>query len=393
MEKLTKNITDRYYHMYIGNVYNHLNDYIHDVYGYSWIMVLNTVNFIGLLTYGITAGHIKVNITIADYNSSNDVTQIMYLDVVPSYLKILRIIISSLGLLANIFTIVAAWNIPGKRITQIKLIMNLALSDICVALPFLMVAVYYMASIAFFECFVLIENVLTDIAIFATLLNLLAMATDQYVAIFKPLQYKKIVTGSRTNIVILVVWILGILVGCLDVAVAKIIYAPNNARGKELNQSPAEQFCYHVYNDEFDSIFISYGLVLLEFFILMYLYVQIFMEYRRFARRQTHNQDEIHNKKAVVTTLLIIGSFMICWLPYTCCFLALHFELLAPKPDTMWIFYTLKSLIIFNTICDPIIYGFRLRVVRNGYKNAVAKLLCKQKTTTWEFAVVGMEQR
>ena len=390
MENLTNNVTNINHSMYISNVYNQLNDYIHDVYGYSWVMVINSYNFVGLIVNGIITGHVKVNMTVVDYNSSHVVPHTVYLDVVPSYLKIVRIIISSLGLLANVSTIIAAWNIPGKKVTQTKLIINLAISDSCVGVPFLAVAIYYMMSSVFLECFVLIENVLADIAIFATLLNLLAMAIDQYVAILKPLRYKTIVTKFRTNVTILIIWMLSIIVGCLDIVVAKIIHGTNYGRGKGLNQSRDEQFCYHVYNDEFDSLFLSCGLVLVEFVTLIYLYVQIFIEYRRFGARQTHNKSELHSKRAVVTTLLIIGSFMICWLPYTCCFLALHFELLEPNADNVWIFYTLKSLIILNTICDPVIYGFRLRVVRDGYKNAMAKAMCKQSTTTHDIAAVDM---
>jgi hypothetical protein len=82
-----------------------------------------------------------------------------------------------------------------------------------------------------------------------------------------------------------------------------------------------------------------------------------------------------YNAKTLVTTLLIIGTFVLCWIPL---FTFQTILLIQVHINRDAVIKTLKSLILankylymlllVNSICDPIIYAVRLKEVQLGYK-------------------------
>ena len=73
--------------------------------------------------------------------------------------------------------------------------------------------------------------------------------------------------------------------------------------------------------------------------------------------------------KALHTTLLILGTFLLCYLPglfflmITCtdgCLLSLN---QVQGPTLIFITFFCNSLIVFKTLVDPLIYTFRMREV------------------------------
>ena len=62
---------------------------------------------------------------------------------------------------------------------------------------------------------------------------------------------------------------------------------------------------------------IPYFLVMPELIVLIILYTRIYVAYKKFVTRQrAFRPDEQHTNKAIVTTLLVVGTFMIGWVPY-----------------------------------------------------------------------------
>ena len=54
------------------------------------------------------------------------------------------------------------------------------------------------------------------------------------------------------------------------------------------------------------------------FFVIIALYVRIFIVYKKYViRRQSFCPDDLHNNKAIITTLLIFGTLMTGWVPYS----------------------------------------------------------------------------
>ena len=116
--------------------------------------------------------------------------------------------------------------------------------------------------------------------------------------------------------------------------------------------------------------------------VMLVIYTNI---YRLVANHQTPGEqlrqlktDARRNKRALVTTLLILGSFIVCWIPLSLFQVIMmirvhrHGEAMAADPE-----YLIKlaladkyllSLLLLNSICDPVIYTVRTYEVQLGYK-------------------------
>ena len=291
-------------------------------------------------------------------------------------LNITLLVLSFLGLFANILSIAATLHVQHRQNTHLKLIINLAVSDICIILSVFLhlLETIKPPSVADQFCVGITNQGFLHFALLATLINLLAMAIDHYVAILKPLHYNKILSRFRGNVMLLLIWIISIIGGLLDMIAGAF------------TKTSAGSFCLHVYTDNFDAQIVILSLVLLELFVLLYLYVCIFLEVKKMlARHQSLNQDSMHSRKAIITTLLIVGTFMICWVPNSLYQIALFVmwytereSLIISINNLILINTLLWILMLSNAVCDPIIYALRLSEVQQGYKT-MFKRICNNQ--------------
>lgn len=296
-------------------------------------------------------------------------------DILYDPLNIVLIVLSFIGLLANSLSIAATLHIPHGQTTHSKLIINLAVSDICIILSvFLHVLVAVLSPLHINEyCFEVANQEFLNFSLLAILINLLAMGLDHYIAIMKPLHYHEIMSRCRGNLMLILIWIISLTGGLLDLIVGAFWHDGSN------------DFCETVYRDGFDAQIFIFGLVLLELLVLIYLYLQIFLEVKKLlVRGQAMHQDDMHNKKAIVTTLLIIGTFMICLAPNSVFQITIQILLRTDRqsvmdsiPIILLIHQILWILMLANSLCDPIIYALRLRDVQRGYRCMLWKL-CKR---------------
>ena len=293
--------------------------------------------------------------------------------------------VSPLGLLMNILNIVAIANAPSALTPHSRFVISLALSDLCIILPTLgqklMNQLYYFERAFNFKVYlcynVAIYSYFEPCVILVSLLNLLALGVDHFIAIVKPLHYTRIVSNSRTKTTIALIWAVSFITVVLETVPEIINYCTTEDKGIT--------FCKHM-NDEYVSR-IPYLLVIPVFMTLIILYTRIFIAYRRFVtRRQLFRPDDQHNNKAIVTTLLIIGTFMFGWVPY--CLIeilqmfffgkTIHFS--GEALEYVWFISIMcKAFIMLNSLCDALIYALRLAVVKEGYKAIFRKCCGKCK--------------
>ena len=302
-------------------------------------------------------------------------------------LNIVLIVLSFVGLVANLLSVVATLHIPHGQTTHSKLIINLAVSDICIILSVFLNVVEKVTSPLHLStnCVEVANQAFLDFALLAILMNLLAMGIDHYIAILKPMQYHQIMSNFRGNMIIVLIWIISLFGGFLDIIVGGF---------KETKSDKSdEEFCSKVYRDDFQAMLIIFGLVLLELLVLGYIYLRIFCEVQRLLKRgATLHQDYMHNKKAIITTLLIIGTFMVCLVPNSLfqliVYILIHTDreaLMNSLHAILFIHNALWVLMLSNSICDPIIYALRLQDVQRGYKRMLSKLsVFKVRQGWWE---------
>ena len=290
------------------------------------------------------------------------------------------ITVASIGFITNLLSILATLNIPQDQTPHTKFIISLAVSDVCVALQVSIsgFVTRFSHEIILSNCFWLIETVFINFALFATLLNLLVMATDHYVAILKPLHYEDIMSSFRANLIIFCVWIISTISGLLDIIVAVFTKPLHHSHG--LPEEP--NVCYDVTEDSFHAQTAPAFLVLIEMILLVFLYVRVFLEYKNCSRRrQFFQQSNTHNKKAIVTTGLIIGTFLICWVPVSVYWIVEYYIKDIQNRIRIILGPFSYILMVTNTICDAVIYASRIPVVRTGYRNMFRKLCRRNRNS------------
>ena len=309
-------------------------------------------------------------------------------DLKRDYYEIAFLILSIFGLFANILNIAAIIYNPRGLTAHSKLIISLAVSDCCVALFGILRFTYHFLpwDVSYSSTSVCLWMFMKYFhqpsTVISSLLNLIALGVDQYIAIIKPLHYQTIMSSFNTNLIILSVWVVGLSIGLLEVIATLFTdYA--------MPPFVTYNFCLYVVNDSYQFVtwVIPYILVLLALCVILFLYTRIFIEYRKFiGRHQQFHPSELHNKKAIVTTLLVIGTFMICWVPISVYRLVHSFRLVKYSRNnayTRTIFRTTSYiLMVANVLCDPIIYGVRLPVVQEGYRRMYRKLQRRQSTSS-----------
>ena len=299
--------------------------------------------------------------------------------------KVAFFLIAILALLANIMSIAATLHIPHSLNLHLKLVISLAVSDICASASLITIMLFDIIpgrSI----CISHLASTLYNCAVSTSLMNILAMAIDHYIAIVKPLHYAQIISSFRQKSVLLLLWIVGVLIGIRAVIVALITHRLAN----ETHALCDEIFRIHDVAIHNAVASVLYLLALLELCVLIYLYLRIYVAIRKFQDRcHTRQHDNTHNSKAIITSLFIVGTFFICWIPlsaYRLTNIVLYYidieRLLEFRESSRleYLQWVLLMLWHFNSLCDPFIYALRLQSIQQGYRRLFGKLCNYQQS-------------
>ncbi|XP_066569689.1 trace amine-associated receptor 4-like [Amia ocellicauda] len=191
----------------------------------------------------------------------------------------------------------------------------------------------------------------------ASILHLGFIAIDRYYAICEPLRYRSKITMSIITIFISITWIVSLGFGF------GVIYSKVNLEGIEgfviLNHCVGT--CFVILNK-------MWGLLgpLVSFIIpgtvMIFLYIRIFVVARRHAKvidkilskPSNHDIAENRERKAAKTLGIVMGVFLLCWLPF---FITIIIDPFINFSTPIILFDTLMWLGYFNSACNPIIYG------------------------------------
>lgn len=234
--------------------------------------------------------------------------------------QMVALILSFLAITLNILSIAAIIKARNKLTSHFRFILSLAVSDILIGAT---VAAHIVNKVAnprwgdigegdwnsrvLSHCGFMIIKALNTTSLNVSLLNLMGMAMDHFLAILRPLHYPQLMNGRRASATIVVFWTIALLCGFSDLLSVFPYY--HNLLG-QLNYCEAAWFSPH--QDEYTMFVIA----LICLVAMTFAYLRIFVAVKRRQLFMTSSQQEVaQSRKALLTTLLILGTFVLCWLP------------------------------------------------------------------------------
>ncbi|XP_061098857.1 trace amine-associated receptor 4-like [Conger conger] len=213
----------------------------------------------------------------------------------------------------------------------------------------------------FGETFCKIHSSVDIMMSIASLLHLGLISVDRYLAICKPLQYKASVTMHKVAVLIGMAWLSAFAFG-FGVILSKI-----NIVGMEDFINSCTGTCFLIFNKQGGLLTAFLGIIL-PCIVMVALYLKIFYVAKVQARkincslaitRAKQNKknctSEQREKKAAKTLGIVLGVFLLCWLPVAMVLIVdpfFNFSTPAVVFDgLMWLAY-------FNSSCNPLIYGY-----------------------------------
>ena len=301
-------------------------------------------------------------------------------------LAVVRILIGSGAFIANSFTLVVLMRIPGFS-SHRSLVKHLTFSDMLIGIFGLLQGVldtyhWVRQQPCSFVFLIILRSVVT-----ASMLLVVTMAVEHFMAIFRPWSYKASFTQKRITTVVILIWVVSVLFQFARLPqTLYIFYGKSDLLQSLLNSTNTSAdhshplFCQiyqHSAMHQLDSLIlfiITCACLVIIIFIYTYIAINARARLRGPVRYDDHALSE-HTKRhqrLMKTTFFILVTFVFCWAP-ACC--VLFISSLRGTSDTILDKHiaTAKTYVFlfpyFNSLCDPIIYSMRMREVKQGYRD------------------------
>ena len=299
--------------------------------------------------------------------------------------KWLALILGIVSLIANFISLIAIMKVRGSLSANLRLIISLCIGDMLISVSILFhIGHSELSMMLGFSrnpadtCLLVCGRSLRMMSHVIALLNLVGLALDHYFAILRPLDHRTLLSHGRANAMIICFWVIAVLLGFSD------FYIPSR---KYSYCEATPNFCQSVLCNTFTSEYIVFALAILAFILMSGLYTRIYIEIHHYQTfHQQHRQNIRRNRRGLVTTFLIVITFLLCWLPYSLFEVIILISMATNPQNNMYYFKLtakidtyLYDVLLLNTLCDPIIYAMRMREVQHGYKSTLQMCLRKKQ--------------
>ncbi|XP_070700060.1 histamine receptor H2b [Pempheris klunzingeri] len=210
----------------------------------------------------------------------------------------------------------------------------------------------------------------------ASILTLLAISVDRYLAISAPLSYSRRVTPLRVTLAMIAIWALSLAVSFVPIHLGlnTADYRVQHLDWGMGDEDKEGRYCQFEWNNNYVLIYTS-GSFYLPLLVMCGMYLCICRVAREQARRiraatpsfaRTASTAAIAQEhKATVTLAAVLGAFVICWFPYFTFFTCMGMKEKRNPPNTLhsvvlWLGY-------FNSALNPILYPAFNRDFRRAY--------------------------
>lgn len=274
-------------------------------------------------------------------------------DVIKEAFNYSNIFLSGVGILLNVMIFFVLVRVPGKMPTRRMLTCCLTLSDMCVGLYYFLdngILHAYLKSSVYKHRgaykFVMYE--LISLGRLSSLFSMFFLAVDLYVAVHIPFRYKITMSRKKGGTLVGVVW-------WLSAGLTAVTFLVDYFRQIDLMASKVSNLL---------AVLIS----LLVLGSLVKVNLSVYRQIQSLHRRRSSRHKQ--NSKGLVTLLLIILTYALFVLPFSYLslleFILLHwFRHWHERINWYFTFIPLlQCLVVINSICDPLIYAFRMPEIK-----------------------------
>lgn len=304
------------------------------------------------------------------YFTDLEVSQATLLEWTVTFLRapnnILLLLLSVSGLIINCLLTAAVGNITKCLPFRLQLILSFAISNILICVVRLTLLLFAIMNILLTIeeklCIYSSMYAVQFVAISTLFLNLVAISFDHFISILSPHRYISLLTSSFGKILILVIWISTSISG-ICVHLTGLIQTV-----------PPEGYCFRIWFGISYLVKVQQSITSICFFITLGIYTRIYCAFRNIGKRmRKHNRKYTKDKRALQTTLFIVGTFVLFYMPFNIFDIVQSVsphEISGPSQEYLYVLQTCICII------HPIIYSLRNKDIQIGFKNW-RKNLCK----------------
>lgn len=277
------------------------------------------------------------------------------------------LVLSTIGFvlnLANMCVIVYS----RSNMFYLKMLVSLSTSDMLLDVSLIILNKPPFATAAIGGCIYILSQLTFTLGTVSELLNFAVIALDHYLLITKPMKHTIWTSKKNSRRVLLLVW--GISLTSVAVACLCLV-----------NLDATNPCNLSKYNAMLIPVILGAVTVLcIPIIVYAYIYINIHMWRIRQQRVRSLTLPNSHNKKLLITSLLLLGTFLLCWVPYIVFIPAgrvlsrLRIVSRASSLDLLMATTICGILFALNTVCDPLIYAIRIHQVRDAYKEIWLKM-------------------
>ena len=303
------------------------------------------------------------NQTAYTYTVQNNTTGASFKEDICDIFLDVSLWIAVISFVINMFNIIAI--LPSNLCSKMcyRLVVNLSLSD---ALLDLVMIVYFgtkKAGIIWSTVSFYAIGAVFDICSLVSLWTLIAMSFDLFMLMIHPLKYSMLIDVTAFRAIIVFIWIISTVPYIsLDIVIAACRKTPNIS------------LVDAVVSDNYRSSCINSFCALLGFIIILILYITIFRDIYSLKKRL--KTESVSMRKSAMTISLVVLAYFVCYMPlWMFVFVEIIVDTDLSDDARGFILECLAYLLhVVNTLCDPVIYAFRIPIIRAVYFHALLKL-------------------
>ena len=309
--------------------------------------------------------------------------------------KVMFIFIAILTIVGNTLVLVVTWRERSLHQPGRYLIACLAFADLLVGIvaePLrkyklavddqtqLSLSIHLCRFVAWIDAFTLATSIY----------SLTFISFDRYLKISQPLQYKSKMTTSRSLKIILIIWF-------ISTAIATYVATPYTGTSEDL-LTPG--FFCPVDRKRTKGFRISSAIAAFFFptVVILIMYALIFMVAHKRQKmlrngelgETPYNQCQrtvfLQDLKVIRMLLFVVGVFIFCWCPFFCYLLLWKYNpnFIDSHSTSLnyWRWVHIRESVVFtlpyfNSLCNPIIYGWLDRKYRLAFKSLFQRIMCR----------------